>query len=151
MIQFAVVKLFPPSFEESLMKKYFVRLLPLGMVLLLAVSVSAGDLQTKGKAWLDAHSDAAAMNVNGAWHSKDWGKVVLIQAQGSRDLTGDGDRWDITGVVSGKQVFLLFSYKGKVAYSAELTSQQDNNLNGSYSRGFMNDKTKHKPMLMIKQ
>ena len=105
----------------------------------------------KGKAWLGAHSDAAAVNVNGSWHAKEWGTIVLRQAPDSRDLTGDGDGWDITGVVSGKQIFLLFSHKGKVNYSAELTSQDDNSLKGSYSRDFMSEKTKTKPMLMIKQ
>jgi hypothetical protein len=136
--------------KESKMKRFFSLLLPIGMVLTLAIDLNAGNLETKGKAWLSSHGDAAAVNVNGAWHSKDWGTVVLNQAQGSRDLTGDGDGWDITGVVSGKQVFLLFSHKGKVNYSAQLTSESDNNLNGSYSRGFMDEKTKHKPMHLIK-
>ena len=133
------------------MKKHFSRLLPVGLVLILAVGLNAKDLDTKGKAWLGAHSDAAAVNVNGSWHAKEWGTIVLRQAPDSRDLTGDGDGWDITGVVSGKQVFLLFSHKGKVNYSAKLTSQDDNSLNGSYSRDFMSEKTKTKPMLMIKQ
>jgi hypothetical protein len=133
------------------MTKHFPLLLSVCMVFVLAVNLNAKDLDTKGKAWLGAHSDAAAVNVNGSWHAKEWGKIVLIQAQGSRDVTGDGDGWDITGVVSGKQIFLLFSHKGKVNYSAELTSQDDNSLKGSYSRDFMSEKTKTKPMLMIKQ
>jgi hypothetical protein len=133
------------------MTKHFPLLLSVCMVFVLAVNLNAKDLDTKGKAWLGAHSDAAAVNVNGSWHAKEWGKIVLIQAQGSRDVTGDGDGWDITGVVSGKQIFLLFSHKGKVNYSAELTSQDDNSLQGSYSRDFMSEKTKTKPMLMIKQ
>ncbi len=133
------------------MKKCLSLLLPATVVFILAVGLSAGDLESKGKAWLDAHSDAASINVNGNWHAKEWGKIVLIQAQGSRDVTGDGDGWDITGVVSGKQVFLLFSHKGKVNYSAELTSEPDNSLNGFYSRGFTRAGVKTKPMLMIKQ
>ena len=133
------------------MKKHFSLLSPVAVVLVLAVGLRAGDLETKGKAWLDAHSEAAAINVNGNWHAKEWGTIVLIQAQDSRNITGDGDGWDITGVVSGKQVFLLFSHKGKVNYSAELTSQPDNSLNGSYSRGFLDGKVKNKPMLLIKQ
>jgi hypothetical protein len=142
---------YPAAVKESKMKKHFSLLLPVGMVLMLAVGLSAKDLETKGKAWLGTHSEPAAINVNGSWHAKEWGKIVLIQAQGSRDVTGDGDGWDITGVVSGKQVFLLFSHKDKVNYSAELTSQDDNSLKGSYSRNFMDEKTKNKPMLMIKQ
>lgn len=133
------------------MKKHFSLLLPVAVVFILGVSLSAGDLETKGKAWLDAHSEAAAINVKGNWHAKEWGTIVLIQPPDSRNVTGDGDGWDITGVVSGKQVFLLFSHKGKVNYSAELTPQPDNSLNGSYSRGFLDSKGKTKPMLLIKQ
>ena len=133
------------------MKKSLFLLLAAGVILILAVGLSAKNLDTKGKAWLDAHSEAAAINVNGDWRAKEWGKIVLNQAQGSRDLTGRGDGWDITGVVSGKQVFLLFSSHGTVVYSAELTSESDNSLSGSYSKGFMSEKTKGKPMHLTKQ
>jgi hypothetical protein len=132
------------------MTKWPSLVLPLALVLALSIGLSAGDLDTKGKAWLGTHNDAAAINVNGSWHSKDWGTVTLIEAQGSRDVSGDGDGWDITGVVSGKQVFLLFSQKGKVNYSAKLTSETETSLNGSYARGFLEEKSKVKPMLLIK-
>ncbi len=133
------------------MKKGLFLLLAVSVVLMLAVGLSAKNLDTKGKAWLDAHSEAAAINVNGNWHAKEWGKIVLNQAQGSKDLTGRGDGWDITGVVSGKQVFLLFSNRGTVVYSAELTSESETSLNGSYSKGFMSEKTKGKSMHLTKQ
>ncbi len=133
------------------MKKHFSLWLAAGVVLIFALGVSARNVDTKGKAWLDAHKDPAEINVNGKWHAKEWGKITLIQAQGSRDVTGDGDGWDITGVVSGKQVFLLFHHKGTVNYSAELTAEGDGKLNGAYSRGFMTEKTKHKSMLMTKE
>lgn len=133
------------------MRKCLFLLLTVGMVFILTVGLSAGNLETKGKAWLGAHSEAAAINVNGVWYAKAWGKIVLDQAQGSRDLTGKGDGWDVSGVVSGKQVFLLFSHHGGVAYSAELTSEGENSLNGSYSRGLMSDKTKGKSMRLTKQ
>jgi len=67
------------------MKSQFSLLLAAGVVLILAVGVSAGDLETKGKTWLGSHSEAAAINVNGHWHEKSWGKVVLNQAEGSRE------------------------------------------------------------------
>jgi hypothetical protein len=133
------------------MKKSLFLLLAVGVVLILAVGLSAKNLDTKGKAWLDAHTEPAAINVNGDWHAKEWGKIVLNQAQGGRDLTGRGDGWDITGVVSGKQVFLLFSSHGTVVYSAELTSESETSLNGSYSKGFMSEKTKGKSMHLTKQ
>ncbi len=133
------------------MKRSFFLISAVGIVLMLAVGLSARNLDTKGKAWLDAHSEAAAINVNGDWHAKEWGKIVLNQAQGIRGLTGRGDGWDITGVVSGKQVFLLFSNRGTVVYSAELNSESDTSLNGSYSKGFMSEKTKGKSMHLTKQ
>ncbi len=133
------------------MKRCLFLLLPVGIVLILAVGLSARNLDTKGKAWLDTHSEAAAINVNGNWYAKEWGKIVLNQAQGGREVTGRGDGWDITGVVSGKQVFLLFSNKGTVTYSSELTSESETSLNGSYSKGFMGDKTKGRPMNLTKQ
>lgn len=133
------------------MKIQFSRLLLVGMILVLAVGLSAGDLDTKGKAWLDSHNEPPAINVAGNWHAKEWGKIVLRQAPDSRELMGDGDGWDITGVVSGNRVFLLFSNKGKVTYSAVLTSQPDNTLNGSYGKGFIGDMTKGKSIIMIKQ
>jgi hypothetical protein len=142
--------IFAAANEESKMKKYLSLLLPVAVVLVLNVGLSAKDLETRGKAWLDAHSEQAAVNVNGSWHEKDWGTVVLLQAEGSRDVTGDGDGWTITGVVSGKQVFLLFSNKSIVAYTAQLTSENDKSLNGSYAKGFMGEKTKTRPMHLIK-
>jgi len=138
------------AIKELKMKKYLSLFWPAAVVLILSVGLSAKDLDTKGKAWLDAHSEAAAVNVNGNWHEKDWGAVVLLQAEGSRDVTGDGDGWAITGVVSGKQIFLLFSQKGSVAYTAELTWESDKSLNGSYAKGFMEEKKKNRPMHLIK-
>jgi hypothetical protein len=134
------------------MRKCLFLLLPVGMVLImLTVGLSAKNLDTEGKAWLDAHNEAAAINVDGVWYAKGWGKIFLKQTEGSRDLTGTGDGWQITGVVSGEQVFLLFSNHGKVTYSAKLTSEGENSLNGSYSRGFMDDKAKGKSMHLTKQ
>jgi hypothetical protein len=142
--------IFAAALKESKMKKDFSLLLPVAVALVLNVGLTAKDLDTKGKAWLDAHSEPAAVNVNGSWHEKDWGTVVLLQAEGGRDVTGDGDGWAITGVVSGKQVFLLFSQKGTVAYTAELTWESDKSINGSYAKGFMGEKTKTRPMHLIK-
>jgi hypothetical protein len=133
------------------MKMGFSWLLPVSIVLLFVVTLSAGDLETKGKAWLGSHSEPASINVNGRWHEKSWGKVVLNQAEGSRDVTGNGDGWDITGVVSGKQVFLLFSHHDRVNYSAQLTSEADGSLNGTYLKGFMNEKSRGRPMHLTKQ
>ena len=68
------------------MKRGLFLLLAVSVVLMLAVGLSAKNLDTKGKAWLDAHSEAAAINVNGNWHAKEWGKIVLNQSRGQQRL-----------------------------------------------------------------
>lgn len=123
----------------------------IAMVLVLIIPLSAGNLTTKGRAWLDANGGAAAVDVSGVWYSKAWGKVVLHQAPGSRELTGRGDVGTISGVVVGEQVLLLFSQRDKVLYSAKLMLEDETTLSGSYAKGIMNEKSKSKSMHLTKQ
>ena len=72
----------------------------------------------------------------------------MVQEQGSRDVSGTGDGWDITGVVSGDQACLLFSGRGGyISYWARLTMEGENKLNGAYGRF---GSSKGKPMLLTK-
>ena len=98
-----------------------------------SISLTAAKVEVEGKAWLDAQKDAPAMNVNGAWESEEWGAFLLTQTEGSRDVTGKGGGYDITGVVSGKRLFMLFSTKHTVDYCATVTANGDNKLTGTYS------------------
>jgi hypothetical protein len=123
------------------MRKRLFLLLPVGLVIILTVALSAQDIETKGKAWVDAHSESPAPDVSGVWYAREWGKIVVNQSRHSRDLAGKGDGWEFTGVGGGKQVFFLFSSRGKIMYSAELTSEGENRLNGSYAKGFMDDRS----------
>ena len=106
-------------------------------LLLLCISVpaslTAAKVEVEGKAWLDSQKDPAAMNVNGSWTSEEWGDFHLIQSEGSRDVAGNGGGYDITGVVSGKRLFLLFSEKHTVEYCATLSPNGENSLTGTYS------------------
>ncbi|HTA49168.1 MAG TPA: hypothetical protein VK930_06925 [Verrucomicrobiae bacterium] len=96
-------------------------------------SVAAAKVEVEGKAWLDAQKDPAEINVNGAWNSDEWGAFHLIQAEGSRDVSGNGGGYDITGVVSGKHLFMLFSEKHTVEYCATVSPTGENTLAGTYS------------------
>jgi hypothetical protein len=96
-------------------------------------SLTAAKVELEGKAWLDAQKDPAAVNVNGAWDSDEWGALHLIQADGSRDVTGNGGGYNITGVVSGKRLFMLFHTKQTVDYCAVLSPNGDNSFVGTYS------------------
>jgi len=135
------------SFKEPRMKKVVQILLILAIFA--GVALSRGPkLEKEGKEWLAGYSEPAKVNVNGTWNAKEWGQIKLVQEQGSRDVTGKGDGWDITGVVSGDSAYLLSSGKGGgIVYSAKLTMEGDNKLNGSYSRF---GASKGKPMLLSK-
>jgi hypothetical protein len=91
------------------------------------------------------------LNVDGAWNSKDWGKIQLVQAAGEREVTGRGGRCDIEGFVSGTRVVLLFKTRGTVSYSAELTAKGNDTLSGRYVGGQMLGNSKTKPMEMTRQ
>lgn len=97
------------------------------------ISLAAAKVEVEGKAWLDSQKDPAEMNVNGAWSSEEWGDFHLVQSEGSRDVSGNGGGYVITGVVSGKRLFMLFSTRGTVDYCATLSPNGENGLTGTYS------------------
>lgn len=102
-----------------------------------------------GHKWLSNETVSPAANVDGIWQSKDWGKVILIQAQNSRDVTGStDDGWKINGVVSDKKVFLLFSDKDIISYSAILTAESDNKLTGVWARELITEQSTTMPLLL---
>jgi hypothetical protein len=96
-------------------------------------SLNAAKVEVEGKAWLDAQKDPAAISVNGTWDSDELGALHLMQAEGSREVNGNGGGYEITGVVSGKQLFMLLSTGHTVEYCAVLRSNGDNGLIGTYS------------------
>lgn len=98
-----------------------------------AISLNAAKVEVEGKAWLDAQKDPPEMNVNGAWNSEEWGAFLLTQTGGNRDVSGKGGGYDVTGVVSGKRLFMLFSSKHTVEYCATLSPSGENTLTGTYS------------------
>jgi serine/threonine-protein kinase len=120
---------------------------------------SSANVGDRGRAWLDAQKDPPAINVTGAWNSEEWGDLRLIQTQGGRDVSGGAPGYELTGVVSGKRLFLLFhTGKGKVDYCATLDTAADNKLSGGYSdrvtrlrfgHGLCQEKSR--PMHMIKK
>lgn len=98
-----------------------------------STSLTAAKVEVEGKAWLDAQKDPPAMNVNGAWDSAEWGAFRLTQAEGSREVSGTGGGYDITGVVSAKRLFMLFSTKHTVNYCATLSPDGEKSLTGTYA------------------
>jgi hypothetical protein len=112
------------------MRKY---VLAAGLVFL-SVIAFASKVEDRGKAWLDEQKDPPGFNVTGTWTAEDWGALQLTQAEGSRDVTGKGGKYELVGAVSGKRLFLIFHIDGNVKFCATLNSDADNNLlSGTYS------------------
>ncbi len=110
------------------------------------------DWTRAGKTWLDSHTEPALINVNGSWRGSEWGDIVLHQTEGSGELKGSCDKWDINGLVSGNRVYLLFASYGDVAYSAVLTAAGDNKiLDGDYAKGVRADSTAGKTIHLTKE
>lgn len=104
------------------------------LALFFAIPADAANVEGRGREWLDEHKDAPQVNVAGSWESADWGTLTLNQAQGSREVSGTDNRYELTGVVSGKELYLLFAKSsGTVAFCATLISESDSLMNGTYS------------------
>jgi hypothetical protein len=138
-------------------RKRKMRRLLTGLILAVIISTtpfistaSGQSVDKEGKAWLDACPDAAALNVTGLWKDPKWGVISLNQHQDSREVVGSGDGWDISGVVSGNSVCLLFSSHDRVAYSAKLTAEGAAQLSGEYVKGLLSSSSKTKPMRLVK-
>ena len=104
----------------------------------------------EGKAWLDANQEPAAINVTGVWKGGEWGRISLNQREGGRKIIGTGDGWDISGVVSGNNVCLLFFHKEKIAYSAKITAESPALLTGVYASGLLSSNSKTRPLRLSK-
>jgi hypothetical protein len=104
------------------------------LALSLAIPADAAKVEGRGREWLDEQKNSPQVNVTGSWQSRDWGTLTLTQAEGSRDVSGGTDDYELTGVVSGKELYLLFAESsGSVAFCAILISESDGILNGTYS------------------
>jgi hypothetical protein len=136
------------------------RLMITAILLLLCISfptsLTAVKGDVEGKAWLDAQKDPAAINVNGTWDSEEWGTFHLVQTEGIREVSGNGAGYEITGVVSGKRLFMLFVSRRALNYCATMSPNGENSLIGTYSSrktllhsGACQEKTR--PMNMTKK
>jgi len=115
-----------------------------------AVERSGPKYEVEGKRWLDSKKGPVEIGVNGTWHSAEWGKVVLSQKAGTAEIVGTGDQWNVDGIVSGKKAYLVFSSRGVIGYTAELTLEDANRLSGGYGKGVLTPHTSTKAMLLTR-
>jgi hypothetical protein len=118
---------------------FFHRLLLGAGGLLLAVTAANGTKsEKKSRVWLEAHADSPLINVSGTWYGgESFGEVILKQVEGDRKVEGHNGDCEITGVVSGNQLFLLFFSSGDLYYSAVVQAVGENALEGGYAKGLM--------------
>lgn len=122
-----------------------------GLVLCAPSGTLAKDKTNEAQSWLAAHADPAEINVDGVWDSDVWGKMILHQEKGAREVTGTGDNWEIEGVVSGKKVFMAFLDKGYLIYTAEAALNENGKLVGSYAKGILEPGARNTAMALLKE
>ncbi|MBA2882603.1 hypothetical protein HNR65_002957 [Desulfosalsimonas propionicica] len=114
-----------------------------GFLVLMAaalISCAAGLTRDGIDPWLaDISGDRApAINVEGKWQDADvdpntpfgWGKGVLEQTNGR--IEGHIGHYNVTGRVSGNEVYLVFLSGGSVYYTARLEMKEKGLLRGDY-------------------
>lgn len=84
-----------------------------------------------GQRWLDEHGRSASINLGGAWYSEVWGGARFTQS--GRTVTGSLGNYNVRGVVSGGQAYLVVHSGGWVYYTAVLAKPSANQLSGFYS------------------
>jgi hypothetical protein len=115
------------------MKRFVISAVLFSLCLAFPDSLISGTLGNQGKEWLDAQKEPAAINVNGAWETDEFGPLHLRQDAGSRDVNGIGGSYELSGVVSGKRLYLLFLTGHTVEYCAVLTFENESSMDGTYS------------------
>lgn len=121
-----------------------------GIVLCAPPGMQAKNASSEATSWLSTYPGPAEVNVDGVWDSNEWGKMILHQEQGAREVTGTSDNWEIEGVVSGKKVYLAFVGKGRLAYTAQATLSEAGILNGDYAKGILDPGGKNIPLVLHK-
>ena len=112
------------------------------LVLMSAALISCGASLKKSEIdpWLAdiSGSRAPAVNVDGKWQDADvdpntpfgWGKGVFEQTNGR--IEGHIGNYNVTGRVSGNDVYLVFLSGGSVYYTARLEMKEKGVLRGNY-------------------
>jgi len=105
--------------------------------------------------WLNTISGSKPpeIDITGRWRDAQgggfftWGEGNLRQ-EGNK-VSGVIGNYNITGIVSGKTVYLVFLYAGTVYYTARLEMFQDL-LNGNYFKATDKEQTKGYPMSLAR-
>jgi hypothetical protein len=123
---------------------------------ILVISCSHGALkQEEIDPWLNTISGGKPpdIDITGKWRDTQgtgvftWGEGYLRQEKNK--ITGVIGDYNIEGVVSGKIVYLVFLYHGRVYYTARLEMSQDM-LTGNYFKANDKEQTKGYPTSLVR-
>lgn len=138
------------------MRRYAV--LSLVFLLLLPLACSMGILKPNEiEPWLAGISGdkPADLDISGKWRDGTgqllfgWGKGYLKQEKNR--VRGAIGNYNVTGVVSGKNVYLVFVYGGEVYYTLRLEMMEDGVLTGSYFAADDRKQVRGYPTSLMKQ
>ena len=137
------------------MRSFTVLFLALSLVFVLSSTSGAAKQEDDAWLWLEKISggEPPEIDVTGKWRDTEgtgtftWGEGGFRQEQNK--VTGVIGDYNIIGIVSGKKVYLVFLYHGKVYYTARLEMSQ-NLLTGNYFKGNDKEQTKGYPTSFTK-
>jgi hypothetical protein len=123
--------------------------------LIFVISCASGGLkQIEIDPWLNTISggEPPEIDITGKWRDAEgsrfgWGEGYLRQEQNK--ISGVIGDYNIIGIVSGKIVYLVFLYRGRVYYTARLEMFQDL-LTGNYFKASDKEQTKGYPTSFVK-
>ena len=125
------------------MRSFLAVVLTLSLILVISCALKQKEIDP----WFSAISGGKPpeIDITGKWRDTQgtgfftWGEGYLRQEQ--NNISGNIGDYNIEGVVSGKIVYLVFLYRGRVYYTARLEMFQDL-LTGNYFKA--NDKEQKK-------
>ena len=137
------------------MRSFTILFLVLSLIFVLSSTSRAAKQEEDPWPWLNKISggEPSEIDMTGKWRDTQgtgtftWGEGDLRQEQSK--VTGVIGDYDVIGIVSGKKVYLVFLYHGKVYYTARLEMSQ-NLLNGNYFKGKDKEQTKGYPTSFTK-
>jgi len=133
------------------MRSFITVFLTLSLIFVISCALKQKEIDP----WLNTISGGKPpeIDITGKWRDTQgtgfftWGEGYLRQEQ--NNISGNIGDYNIEGVVSGKIVYLVFLYRGRVYYTARLEMFQDL-LTGNYFKANDREQTKGYPTSFIK-
>jgi hypothetical protein len=99
-------------------------------------------LDSAANFWLSSKKDPPSIDVTGVWDGGPamgggWGEGRFIQTH--KDVTGSLGLYNVRGVVSGDELYLLITSSGRIYYTAHLTTREKGRLIGTAVEGAIAD------------